>query len=75
LAVQQVKNCTNHWQIFNFCKIPWQKKGKFRGLAQNSAARGKQWALMMMAVNIEISKSPKNEKAKNLGLKSQGSKC
>jgi len=47
----QVKNRTNRRWIFNFCKIPRKyqnsaAKGKFHGLARNSAARGKLWALL-----------------------------
>ena len=42
-----------HFLTFvKFCKILWQyqnsaEKGKFHGLAQNSAAHGKLWALLI----------------------------
>jgi len=44
------KSCTNHCSFINFCKILQKHrnsaaKGKFHGLAQNSTASGKLWAL------------------------------
>jgi len=48
---------TNHQSFLEFRKIPWKyqnsaAKGKFCGLARNSTARGKLWALMICSETI-----------------------
>jgi len=47
----QANDHTNHQLFLNFCQILQNSAEIFHGLAQNSAACGKLWALVIRSIN------------------------